>query len=73
MKTLRKIQAAHGLALQDAPRPIPGAGEVLLRVQSTGVCGTDLHIDEWTPSYHFMTPALPVTIGHEFSAVVDSL
>ncbi|MBC7376174.1 MAG: alcohol dehydrogenase catalytic domain-containing protein [Burkholderiaceae bacterium] len=73
MKTFRKTQAAHGLTLQDAPRPIPGAGEVLLRVQSTGVCGTDLHIDEWTPSYHFMTPALPVTIGHEFSAVVDSL
>ncbi|CAN5447352.1 L-threonine 3-dehydrogenase [soil metagenome] len=73
MKTLRKLQAAHGLALQDAPRPTPGAGEVLLRVQSTGVCGTDLHIDEWAPSYHFMTPALPVTIGHEFSAVVESL
>lgn len=41
-----------------------------MRVKSTGVCGTDLHIDEWTPSYHFMAAALPVTIGHEFSGEV---
>ncbi len=73
MKSLRKLSPAHGLALEDTPRPAPGPGEVLLRVQSTGVCGTDLHIDEWTPSYHFMTPALPVTIGHEFSGEVTTL
>jgi len=34
------------------------------------VCGTDLHIDHWTRSYHFMVPALPVTIGHEFSGEI---
>lgn len=50
--------------------PKPGADEVLLRVKSAGVCGTDLHIDEWTASYHFLAPALPVTVGHEFSGEV---
>jgi len=55
------------------PRPEPGAGEILLQVKSTGVCGTDLHIDEWAPSYSFMAPALPVTIGHEFSGEVAAL
>lgn len=71
MQSLRKTQAGPGLTLQSvAMPPAPGPGEVLLRVQSAGVCGTDLHIDEWTPSYHFVTSALPVTVGHEFSGEV---
>lgn len=71
MLALRKLNAGHGLQLQDIEAPAaPGPAEVLLRVRSVGVCGTDLHIDEWTPSYHFMTPMLPVTLGHEFSGEV---
>jgi threonine 3-dehydrogenase len=70
MKSLRKVRPDHGLELHDAPQPVPGAEEVLIQVQATGVCGTDLHIDHWTPSYHFMTASLPVTIGHEFSGEV---
>jgi len=71
MLALRKTTPGHGLQLQDiAPPTEPGPGEVLLRVRSVGVCGTDLHIDEWTPGYHFMAPALPVTLGHEFSGEV---
>ncbi|MFC5524078.1 zinc-dependent alcohol dehydrogenase [Polaromonas jejuensis] len=71
MHALRKLKPGCGLDLQDiAPPPAPGPGEVLLKVKSSGVCGTDLHIDEWTPSYHFVTAALPVTVGHEFSGEV---
>lgn len=71
MKSLRKVHTAPGLKLQDGVAiPKPGADEVLLRVKSAGVCGTDLHIDEWTASYHFLAPALPVTVGHEFSGEV---
>ena len=73
MKALRKLTPGQGLALQDAEAPVPGPGDVLIRIKATGVCGTDLHIDEWTPSYHFMTRALPVTIGHEFSGEVAAL
>ncbi len=71
MQSLRKLSLGPGLTLQDVDTPAaPGAGEVLLRVKSTGVCGTDLHIDEWTPSYHFVAASLPVTVGHEFSGEV---
>jgi threonine 3-dehydrogenase len=70
MQALRKTQPAHGLSLTQAPKPELLPDEVLLRVHSTGVCGTDLHIAEWTASYHFLAPALPVTIGHEFSGQV---
>ena len=45
------------------PARRPGAGEVLIRVEATGICGTDVHIAEWTPGYEFMAPAMPVTSG----------
>jgi propanol-preferring alcohol dehydrogenase len=35
---------ANALAIEDVPRPAPGPGEVLLRVEACGVCRTDLHI-----------------------------
>jgi threonine 3-dehydrogenase len=71
MKSLRKLRAAPGLELQEVASPnAPGPGEVLLNVEWTGICGTDLHIDEWTASYHFLAPTLPVTVGHEFSGRV---
>ena len=74
MYSLRKIQPGKGLSLTETTAPTaPGPGEVLLRVSSAGVCGTDLHIDEWTSSYHFLTAALPVTVGHEFSGEVATL
>lgn len=73
MQALRKTQAAPGLELtRVAPPEAPGPDEVLLRVRSTGVCGTDLHIDDWAPGYHFLASALPVTVGHEFSGEVAS-
>src|SRR6187401_2002620 len=71
MKALRKVTPGPGLELQDAgDARSPGPDEVLLRVRSAGICGTDLHIDHWTSNYHFLTPALPVTVGHEFSGEV---
>jgi threonine 3-dehydrogenase len=74
MLSLRKHRPGHGLDLSETSLPpAPGPGEVLLRVQAAGICGTDLHIDEWTPSYHFLAPALPVTVGHEFSAEIAEI
>lgn len=74
MKSLRKLAPGHGLELTDMAEPAaPGPGDVVLRVKSAGVCGTDPHIDEWTASYHFLAPALPVTVGHEFSGEVAAV
>ncbi|MFV3074904.1 zinc-dependent alcohol dehydrogenase [Niveispirillum fermenti] len=67
MLALRKTEAGQGLALVDLPPPPePGPGQVRIRVAATGICGTDLAIDRWTPSYAgFMASVLPVTLGHE--------
>ena len=65
MRALVKAKAEPGLWLEEVPDPTPAAGEVLIRVLQTGICGTDLHIvgwDEWARS-HVPTP---LVIGHEF-------
>ena len=51
----------------------PEADEVLIEVVAAGVCGTDLHIDAWTPGYEAMSGIMPVTIGHEFAGRVMAL
>jgi threonine dehydrogenase-like Zn-dependent dehydrogenase len=72
VKALRKTTAAAGLHLVDVPRPEPrSADEVLVRVSAAGICGSDLHVDDWTPSYAFITKSLPVTLGHEFVGVAQ--
>jgi threonine 3-dehydrogenase len=65
MKALVKSKAAPGLWLEDVPQPEAGLNDVLIRVQKTGICGTDLHIyrwDEWAQK----TIPVPMIVGHEF-------
>lgn len=45
--------------------------EVLIRVEAAGICGTDLHIADWTAGYEAMASAMPVTLGHEFAGRVE--
>ncbi|WP_347310990.1 zinc-dependent alcohol dehydrogenase [Defluviimonas sp. SAOS-178_SWC] len=70
LSALRKIQAGPGIAITPVAAPVPAAGEVLLDVTAAGVCGSDLHVDEWTSNYGFMADRLPVTLGHEFGGTV---
>ncbi len=73
MLALQKIRPEAGLALVEVPSPAePGDGEVRVRVLATGICGSDLHVDDWTRSYTFITPALPVTLGHEFVGIAEN-
>ena len=46
--------------------PVPGPGEILLRVSCCGICGTDLHIVDG----EFPPTPYPITPGHEFSGEV---
>src|SRR5437868_13794198 len=63
---LRQIGGPEVLEWTDAPDPIPGAGEVLVRVKAEGVCGRDL-IDR---RGGFRGLKLPVILGHEFAGEV---
>ncbi|MHC4885699.1 MAG: zinc-dependent alcohol dehydrogenase [Planctomycetota bacterium] len=53
----------------EVEKPVPGPGEILLRVKRIGVCGTDIHV--WHGKHPF-TP-YPVVQGHEFSAEVEAV
>lgn len=56
------------MVLTDVPVPVPAAGEVLVRVQAVGICGSDMH------AYHghdARRPA-PLVLGHEAAGVIAS-
>jgi threonine 3-dehydrogenase len=65
MKALVKSKAERGLWLEEIPEPAIGINEVLVRVQKTGICGTDVHIYEWD-EWAQKTIRVPMAIGHEF-------
>jgi hypothetical protein len=71
MKALVKREAAKGIWMEQVPVPVPGPNEVLIKLEKTAICGTDLHIylwDEW--SQRTIKPGL--VIGHEFvGRIVD--
>src|SRR5213082_2545805 len=70
MKALRKMQAARGLQMDTVVVPLIGPTDVLVRVKTTSICGTDLHIYGWDRwSQGRIKP--PVTLGHEFCGVVE--
>ena len=57
----------HQSELRDEPEPLAAAGEVLVRVEACGICGSDMHAwhghDERRPA--------PLILGHEAAGVVD--
>jgi 2-desacetyl-2-hydroxyethyl bacteriochlorophyllide A dehydrogenase len=55
------------LSLVSRPDPVPGAGEVLVRIRRVGVCGTDFHI--FQGKHPFL--AYPRVMGHELSGTVE--
>ena len=65
MKALVKQNSAPGLWLQDVPEPVCGINDVLIRVDRTGICGTDLHIYKWD-AWAQKTIPVPMVVGHEF-------
>lgn len=73
------LHARGDLRLEEVPVPEPGPGELLLRVETVGICGTDLteydHGPVITPleDRHPVTGHLgPIILGHELSGIVEA-
>lgn len=60
------LHAVGDARVESIPRPLPGAGEVLVRVAFCGVCGSDIPRIFVKGTYHF-----PTVCGHEFSGTVE--
>lgn len=58
------------LVLKEVPVPEPGQGQVLVKVITSGVCHTDLHVRDG--DWH-VKPKLPIIPGHEGAGVVVKL
>lgn len=69
MIALEKTHPREGLWQVTAPVPEIGPDDVLIRVNKTGICGTDIHIwnwDEWAAG----TVPTPMITGHEFAGEI---
>ena len=72
MKALIKKEAGPGLVLGDVPIPEYGINDVLVKIEKTAICGTDVHIynwDEWSQR----TIKTPQVTGHEFVGRVEAI
>lgn len=65
MKALVKRKNEPGLWLEEVPKPTIGINDVLIRVDRTGICGTDVHIYKWD-AWAAKTIPVPMVVGHEF-------
>ena len=72
MKALEKTHPKEGLWMTRAPVPEIGPDDVLIKINKTGICGTDVHIwnwDEWAEK----TVPTPLITGHEFAGEIVEL
>lgn len=72
MRALAKTHAGPGLELIDVPEPSVGADEVKIRVLRAGLCGTDLHLEQWD-EWAASVVHPPLVIGHEFYGEVTAI
>jgi threonine 3-dehydrogenase len=72
MDALVKTERGPGLKLMQVPVPQPAAGEVLIKIKKTAICGTDVHIYNWDPwSEEHIRP--PMVVGHEYVGHIAAL
>ena len=71
MKSLVKLKPEPGIWLSDTEKPVMGHNDLLIKINKTAICGTDIHIynwDEWSQK----TIPVPMVVGHEYAGeVVD--
>ncbi len=65
MKAVIKAKRTRGMQFVEVPTPKVGQRDVLIKVSIASICGTDVHIYDWTrwAQHRFIPPRI---IGHEF-------
>lgn len=72
MRALVKARSEPGIWMEDRPVPEIGPEDVLVKVNKTGICGTDIHIykwDEWAQK----TVPVPMITGHEYAGEIAAI
>lgn len=71
MKAFQLVGWQEKPELRDVPVPVPGHGQVLIKVGGAGVCHSDLHIMEYPAGT--LPYSMPFTLGHENAGWVEKL
>ena len=66
------LRGVGDVVVEERPRPVPGPGEVLVRVGSVGVCGSDVHYYEHGRIGPYVVDA-PLVLGHEAGGAVAAV
>ena len=72
MKSLAKLKAEPGIWITDTEKPELGHNDLLIKINKTAICGTDIHIynwDEWAQK----TIPVPMVVGHEYAGEVVAI
>jgi L-iditol 2-dehydrogenase len=64
-----RLRGKEDLRVEEVPVPSVSAGEVLLRVKASAVCGTDIRM--FKNGYRGVSPESPLILGHELSGVIE--
>ena len=72
MKALVKSKAEEGLWLEDVPEPEIGPMDVLIKINKTSICGTDVHIWKWD-KWAQKTIPMGMAVGHEYSGTIAAI
>jgi L-iditol 2-dehydrogenase len=56
----------NDVRIEDVERPVPGFGEILIKVHASGICGSD--VMQW-----YRIKKAPIVLGHEIAGVVEEL
>lgn len=67
-----RVRSLEGwdVGMETVPVPIPGPGQLLVRSEAVGLCGSDVHASRGDAGYEWLRP--PVTLGHEAVGTVVS-
>jgi threonine 3-dehydrogenase len=72
MKALVKSKREPGLWMEDVPIPAIGPNDVLIRIHTSAICGTDMHIWNWD-AWSQKTIPVPMHVGHEYAGVIEQV
>lgn len=62
------VHAREDIRYEDIKKPVPGAGQVLIKVKYTGICGSDIPRVNGDACHYF-----PNVLGHEFSGTIEAV
>jgi L-iditol 2-dehydrogenase len=62
---------AETVEVQDCEKPSPNPDEVLIRVHTAGICGSDAHAYKYDGGYEWIP--IPRIMGHEYSGTVEAV